>query len=178
MSENFLGEVRMFGGNYAPTGWALCNGQLMSIAQNSALYALIGTTYGGDGIQTFALPNMQGRLPISQGAGPGLTPRVMGETGGAESVTLLQTELPAHNHVLTVTAATASVSTPGPTVTPATATSTGRLYTVPAGLPTNPIVFAPQAVLPTGGNASHDNLMPAVCVSFIIALQGIFPSRN
>ncbi|OYY71823.1 phage tail protein [Sphingomonas sp. 28-63-12] len=178
MSEQFLGEVRMFGGNFAPTGWALCNGQLMSISQNSALFSLIGTTYGGDGVQTFGLPDMRGRLPISQGTGPGLTPRVIGERAGTENVTLLTGNLPAHQHPFNVYNAPATTSTPGPTVLPGVPTGAGKIYTVPTNLPTTTDQYAPGAVTMTGNNQSHTNLMPALCVSFIIALQGIFPSRN
>ncbi|MBY0304104.1 MAG: tail fiber protein [Sphingomonas sp.] len=178
MSDPFLGEVRMFGGNFAPRDWAMCNGQLISIAQNSALFSLIGTIYGGDGQVTFGLPDMRGRLPISQGQGPSLSPRTMGERAGSETVTLLPNNLPAHSHSFNVYNVPATTSTPGPTVLPGVGTGGGRMYVVPAGATTTPVQLAPAAVLPAGSSQPHNNLMPALCVSFIIALQGVFPSRN
>lgn len=178
MSDPFLGEVRMFGGNFAPQNWALCNGQLLSIAQNSALFSLLGVTYGGDGQTTFGVPDMRGRLPISQGQGPGLTQRVMGEKAGAETVTLMTPNMPAHSHSLNVYNTAATTSAPGPTVLPAVPTGAGKIYVVAGSLPVNPAQFAAEAVSMSVGNQPHSNLMPALCVSFIIALQGIFPSRN
>jgi microcystin-dependent protein len=174
MSEPFLGEIRMTGWNFASRGWALCNGQLMSIAQNTALFSLLGTTYGGDGITTFALPNLQGRVPIHQGQGPGLTNRTIGEVGGAESVTLLQTQMPAHNHLVS-----ASQSADG--------TSPGNSFpgNDSRGTPLNVYnstsdgtVMNPAMISSSGGNQPHDNMQPYLCVSFMIALEGIFPSRS
>ncbi len=115
MSDPYLGEIRMFGGNFAPQGWALCNGQLLAISQFDALFALLGTTYGGDGQVTFALPNLQGRVPVHQGSGQGLTPRVLGEIAGEETVTIIQNNMPAHSHGVNATTAAGSLPGPGPT---------------------------------------------------------------
>lgn len=181
MSDYFIGEVRMFGGNFAPVNWALCNGQIMSIAQNSALFALIGTTYGGDGITTFALPDLQGRLPISEGTGPGLSPRTLGEKSGTESVTLSLMQLPLHSHSLSVSSSDSNAHTPannllpGKLTAPTTPTS---FYAIPGTVPLNMFPMAAASISNDGANQPHSNLMPSLCVSFIIALQGIFPSRN
>ncbi len=179
MSENFIGEIRMFGGNYAPRDWALCNGQLLSIAQYSALFALIGTTYGGNGTTNFALPNLQSRLAVGEGAGPGLTPRQIGQTGGSDTVTLSQAQMPAHNHMVVATTATGNLTGPSATAVLAAPGGTGSsLYVVPGATPITSVSLSPSSVGTTGGNQPHDNHMPSLCVSFIIALSGIFPSRN
>ena len=132
MSDYFLGEIRMFGGNFAIKNWAFCNGQLMSIAQNTALFSLLGTTYGGNGIQTFALPDLRGRIPMGQGNGPGLTPRIIGEVGGTEPVTVTLNQMPMHSHAFSVTADAATVAAVGPTVLPAkpTVSATAKFYTI------------------------------------------------
>jgi len=173
MSEPFLGEIRMAGFNFAPRGWAFCNGQLMSIAQNSALFALLGTTYGGDGITTFALPNLQGRVPMHWGNGAGLTPRTIGETAGTETVTLISTQMPAHTHALACNSASAGVVT-------AVGNFPGTLPRGGTGIyaSTADSAMSPLAVGAAGGSQPHDNTQPFLCVSFIIALEGIFPSRN
>ena len=180
MSEQFLGEIRMFGGNYAPNGWAFCNGQLLSISQNNALFALVGTVYGGDGQTTFALPNLQGRLAVGEGNGPSLTPRTIGEVAGNETVTLTTTQLPMHNHPATVTTATGNLTGPANNALPAEpAGTTATLYVVPGTTTITTVAMDPLSIgANSGGNQPHDNMMPALCVSFIIALQGIFPSRN
>jgi microcystin-dependent protein len=179
MSENFIGEIRMFGGNYAPRDWALCNGQLLSIAEYSALFALIGTTYGGNGITTFALPNLQSRLAVGEGPGPGLTARQIGQVGGSDTVTLSQAQMPAHNHMVTATTAAGNLPGPGATAVPAApAGTTGRFYVVPGPVTITTVALSPSSVGTAGGNQPHDNHMPSLCVSFIIALSGIFPSRN
>lgn len=183
MTQPFLGEVRMFGGNFAIRGWAMCNGQLMSIAQNSALFSLIGTTYGGDGIQTFALPNLQSRVGVGEGDGPGLTPRVIGEASGQESVTLLMTQIPSHMHGLLAsqTTAVAGGEVPGANVILGTpSASNGNLYSVNDGTQPPPVAntLVAASCSAAGGNQPHPNLMPTLCVTFLIALQGIFPSRN
>jgi microcystin-dependent protein len=181
MSDPYLGEVRMFGGNFAPQGWALCNGQTLAISENDALFVLLGTTYGGDGQTTFGLPDLRGRVPMHQGTGQGLSPRVMGQIGGEESVTITMTTMPAHSHGVNATTAAGSLSGPGPTALPATptgGTAATSLYVVPG---TSSFVQAPMAATSigyTGGNQPHDNMMPFLCATFIIALQGIFPSRN
>lgn len=180
MSDAFLGEIRMFGGGYAPTNWALCNGGVLPIADNDALYALLGTTYGGDGVQTFALPDLRGRLPIHQGTGPGLTPRVIGTVGGTETVTLTTATIPAHTHGVAASTSPATLDGPGPTAVPATPTNgvSPFLYIVPGSSTVVPGPMTPSSIGVTGGNLPHTNLMPSQCVSFIIAVGGIFPSRN
>jgi microcystin-dependent protein len=171
MSEPFVGEIRMFAGNFAPQGWALCDGQLLAVSQNDALFSLLGTIYGGDGRTTFGLPDLRGRIPIHAGTGPGLSPRTLGAKGGAEGVTITVNQLPSHTHPLTATQETASDREP---VGKSPATSTGQVYTE---------IFDPQTMSASsigqvGGSQAHTNVMPFLCVHFIIALFGIFPSRN
>lgn len=179
MVTPFLGELRPFAGNFAPKSWVMANGQLMSIAQNAALFSLIGTTYGGNGIQTFGLPNLQGTLAINQGSGPSLTPRTLGEVGGTENVTLLPANLPIHSHTLNATTQNAGVGTvPGSSVLPGTIASPGHVYILP-GTPTPiPEVLPGNACGIAGSSQAHPNMMPALVITYIIALQGIFPSRN
>ena len=167
MSEPFLGEIKMGGWNFAPRGWALCNGQLLSIAQNTALFSLLGTTYGGNGQTTFALPNLQGRVPMHWGNGPGLTPRVIGEVDGSETVTLMSTQIPAHNHALQG-ADEATTKSPANAVPAFASTPT---YNPAANLAMTPTGIA-------GGSQPHENMQPSLAVTFVIALEGIFPSRN
>ena len=177
--DPFLGEIRMAGFNYAPNGWALCNGQLLSISQNSALFALLGTQYGGDGVQTFALPNLQGRVPIHQGNGAGLSSYTMGASGGTENVTLIATQMPAHNHLMGVSNQSGAVADPTNAILAQGNSGTARApvavsdYVSTAATGT----LAPTAISPTGGSQPHSNLQPYLCVNFIIATQGIFPSR-
>jgi microcystin-dependent protein len=176
VTDPFLAEIRIFSGNFAPSGWALCNGQLMAISQNTALFSLLGTNYGGDGRVTFGLPNLQGSAPIQQGQGPGLSQRVLGEIGGSPTVTLNSQEMAMHIHY------PMSVDGGGNNVSPASNTwaqaLTGRvadrLYST--GQPAN-LAMNPQAVTVTGGNQPHNNMPPYLSVNFIIALQGIFPQR-
>lgn len=170
-TQPYIGQISMAGFNFAPRGWALCNGQLLSIAQNTALFSLLGTTYGGDGRVTFGLPNLQGRVPVHQGTGQGLTPRVMGETSGSETVTLISTQMPMHNHLVNVTSADSTSKNPtngflGGTASPIYAAGS------------NGNTLNPQAVSLAGGNQPHNNMQPYQVVNFIIALTGIFPSRN
>lgn len=169
-----LGEVMMFGGNFAPRGWALCNGQLLSIAQNQALFALIGTTYGGDGQVTFALPDLRGRAPVHQGQGPGLNARTIGETFGSETVTLLASQMPVHNHLLIASKAASTNTGPTNNVTADSSAAGAKLYVNAV----SPVGLTPNAVGSTGGIQPHENRMPYVAVNFCIALEGIFPSRN
>jgi microcystin-dependent protein len=174
MSEPYVGEIRMFAGNFAPRGWALCEGQLLDVSSNDALFSLLGTIYGGDGRTTFGLPDMRGRVPLHAGStnGPGLSPRRLGEKGGTEDETLTVQELPSHTHPMR--ASTSLGNTPGPAKrVPATATSF-EAYINEA--PTQ--ALAPDAITAVGGSRSHTNLQPSVCVYFIIALVGIYPSRN
>jgi len=176
VTDPFLAEIRMFGGNFAPYGWALCNGQLMAISQNTALFSLLGTTYGGDGRVTFALPNLQGSTPMQQGQGPGLSQRYLGEQGGVPYVTLLQSEMAMHTH--TALSFDGTSNSDSPTNNTWSQSRVGRggdpLYS--SGQTPNQLMN-PQAVLPAGGSQPHNNMPPYLTVSFIIALQGIFPQR-
>lgn len=181
MSNPFLGEIRMIGSNYAPAGWAFCNGQLMAISQNSALFALLGTTYGGNGTTTFALPDLRGRVPMGFGNGPGLTPRVLGEIEGTENVTLLSTNLPAHTHLVSLSSpATTSLGTlmePGPGAIPAASNQRNAQYAPSASANTQLPVSAGNTGS-AGNNSPVSVMQPSLAMNFIIALQGIFPSRN
>ncbi|MES2112208.1 MAG: tail fiber protein [Bacteroidota bacterium] len=176
--NNYLGEIRMFGGNFAPKGWQMCNGQLLSIAQYSALFSLLGTSYGGNGTTNFGLPNMASRAPVHQGTGPGLSNYVLGETTGTENVTLLITELPAHGHSVNANSQAADQSTPGgflPALSndPAAGTVINSYIDKPGDSVMNPLMLQMA-----GGSQPHTNLQPLLAVTFIIALSGIFPSRN
>lgn len=172
MSEPFVGEIRMFAGNFAPRGWAFCDGQLLAVSQNDALFSLLGTIYGGDGRTTFGLPDMRGRIPIHAGTGPGLSPRRLGAKGGDEKVTLTVNQLPNHTHPMQASTDLAQVSTPQGRVR-------GRGTGADAyrgGAPSDPM--ASQSITSVGGSRSHTNLMPFLCVNFIISLVGIYPSRH
>lgn len=172
MSEPFVGEIRMFAGNFAPRGWAFCDGQLLAVSQNDALFSLLGTIYGGDGRTTFGLPDIRGRLPIHAGLGPGLSERRLGAKSGAEQVTLTVNQLPSHTHSLSANTALGNQAQPaGMLVAGRTGDAT---YTE-----TDPDVnFNSAAITGRGGGQSHTNLMPYLCVHFIIALFGIYPSRQ
>ena len=170
--DPFLGEIRMFAGNFAPRGWALCNDQLLAISQNTALFSLLGTMYGGDGRVTFGLPDLRGRIPMSFGQGPGLTPRDQGEMGGEETVTLLSQQMPAHTHVPNAESGGGNNTSPANNFW---AASTRRDLTY-TPTPTGPM--SPDAIRAAGNNQPHDNMQPYLAVSFIIALQGIFPPRS
>ena len=182
MSQPYVGQIDMFGGNFAPRGFALCNGQLMSVTQNQALFALIGATYGGNGVTTFELPNLQSALPVHMGHGPGLSNYPLGQAAGSTSVTLTVANLPHHNHMLTATTANANSTAIGPTLIPATANgdSAPLFYANPAdGQPAlTPKPMADAVCGSAGQSQPHSNLMPSLCITFIIALQGMFPSRN
>jgi microcystin-dependent protein len=176
MSNPFLAEIRIFAGNFAPVGWASCDGQLLSISQNTALFSLLGTTYGGNGTTTFGLPNFQGSAPMHQGNGAGLTPRPLGEMSGSPTVTLLQTELAAHSHPLQARPVPGNFTQP--TVTSAMAEvnpTTSQIYKAPAGAAT--VTMNAQSVGITGTGQPHNNMQPYLCLFFIIALQGVFPQR-
>lgn len=174
MSEPFVGEIRMFAGNFAPLGWAFCDGQLLATAQNDALFSLLGTKYGGDGLTTFRLPDLRGRAPIASGTGPGLSPRAEGQNGGWENVSLNGSNLPAHTHSL------GSANTPGISSTPtgvlARDATGSNIYSTQLTGTTAELSAAMVAA--TGGSRSHPNMMPYLCINFIIALFGIYPSRN
>jgi microcystin-dependent protein len=173
MADPFVAEIRMFGFNFPPTGWAWCDGQLMPLSQNTALFALLGTMYGGNGKSNFALPDLAGRAPMQWGQGPGLTDRYQGEPGGAESVTLLESEIPAHSHQLrAATQDNADVHNVGPAASFAPSTG-GTLY---QDAPNTQL--AAEALTPSGGSLPHSNMQPYLTIAFAIALQGIFPPRN
>ena len=175
MSNPFVAEIRIFAGNFAPVGWALCQGQLLPISQNTALFSLIGTFYGGNGQSTFGLPDFQDTAPINQGQGPGLSQRDIGETSGSEFVTLLQSEIPAHNHLLQGTSSAADQTTPAGNVW---AASTVGRTPPPLYSTTQNTTMAPTALTPTGASLPHNNLHPYLTLNFIIALQGVFPPRS
>ena len=173
--DPFVAEIRIFGFNFAPTGWALCNGQLLPISQNTALFSLLGTTYGGDGKSTFALPNMQGNAPMFFGQGPGLADRFEGEMSGVESITLLDSEMPIHQHALQANTSPGDLPTPGQNYS--LARSNPFIYKAPSGAAT-PQPLAPQAVSIAGGGQPHNNMMPYLTLNFCIALQGVYPPRT
>jgi len=175
MAEPFLGEIRLVGFNFAPQGWALCDGQLLSISQNTALFALLGTFYGGNGVNTFALPDLRGRVPIHQGQGVGLSPYVIGEVLGAENITLNQNEIPAHSHNANASSSNATKTTPignYPATQPAISVANLCYGTSSNG------TMNPGMIAPTGGSQPHENRQPSLVLNWIIALQGIFPTRN
>jgi len=177
MSDPYIGEIRLFAFPRVPYSWVACNGQLLSIAQYDALFSVIGTTYGGDGMTTFGVPDLRGRVPICYGQGPGLSNRNLGEMSGTEQVTLISTQLAVHGHPLTSTVNAATTPTPGTTVHLATATpSTTRAYAPTANVATYE-VLAPESVLPTGGNGSHANMMPSLVMNFCMSTEGIYPSN-
>jgi microcystin-dependent protein len=176
MSDQFLGEIRMVGFNFAPQGWAMCNGQILPIQQNTALFSLLGTNYGGDGRSTFGLPNLQATFPMHWGNGDGLTERVVGETGGAQTVTLLQSELAGHQHVTQAVAGGGSSTSPSGAVWAEAreGRAVQQIYATSGGT----AQMATTAIAANGGGQPHNNLPPYVVVNFVIAMVGIFPSRG
>ncbi|GJM09627.1 MAG: microcystin dependent MdpB family protein [Lysobacteraceae bacterium] len=172
MSEPFVGEIRMFAGNFAPRGWAFCDGQLLAVSQNDALFSLLGTIYGGDGRTTFGLPDLRGRIPLHQGTGPGLSARRLGSKGGDENVTLTTNQLASHTHDWNANTATATDAAPQGKVL---ADPVGLRIFDPANQNTN---LDSTTIANTGGTQPHTNLMPTLCVNFIVALFGIYPSRH
>jgi microcystin-dependent protein len=175
MSTPYIGEIRMFGFGRTPNNWQACNGALLPISEYDALFALIGTTYGGDGQTTFAVPDLRGRLPIHQGTGPGLSTYVIGQVAGTENVTLLQQQMPAHTHVAIATTGAATTGTPGGTVIPGAIANQTMYVTDTTG--GTPFTQSPQAVTQAGGNQPHENCMPTLTVQYCIATFGIFPSQ-
>lgn len=172
MSEPFIAEIRIFAGNFAPRGWAFCDGQLLPVSQNTALFSLIGTTYGGDGRSTTALPDLQGSAPMHPGRGPGLTSRRLGQRGGVEIVTLSEAQMPNHTHTLQGAVARSGTGNP-----------TGNVYNRSVGAPayhstTNLVAMAKETVLSSGGSQTHNNMQPFLAMNFIIALVGLYPSRS
>lgn len=172
--EPLIGQIVMFGGNFAPRGWAFCDGQLLDIESHEPLFAILGTTYGGDGRTTFGLPDLRGRVPMHAGQGEGLTPRKIGQTAGSEGVALTASELPEHRHELLVSKAKGdTASTQGASL------GTSEIYansSEPGGEPS--VALSSKTVGLTGGSAPHDNMQPTLCINYIIALRGQFPSRN
>lgn len=171
MSEPFVAEIRIFGGTFAPRGWAFCNGQLLPVSQYTALFSLIGTTYGGDGRSTTALPDLQGRAPMHPGRGPGLTQRRLGERGGAETVTLSEAQMPAHTHTARVTEEDGRDNDPRDNVYPGAG---DQMWGAATGLRS----MSDQSLAETGGSGPHNNMQPYLAMSFIIALVGLYPSRS
>lgn len=172
MPEPYIGEIRMFAGSFAPAGWAFCNGQLIPISENDALFTLIGTTYGGDGQETFALPNLQSRVPIHAGQGPGLNNYTLGEAAGVETVTLSTQQIPVHTHAMIATGDVGALNTPTSNILAQCA----GVKTYSAAAPNTPLNA--QAVTPVGGSQPHENMQPFLVISFIISLFGRFPNQN
>jgi microcystin-dependent protein len=173
MSQPYVGEIRMFGGNFAPAGWAFCAGQLMPISENETLFQLIGTTYGGDGQETFGIPDLQGRMPIHMGQGPGLTQNyTIGEKGGSEQVTISLNQLPNHNHGWLAS------NDPSNSLIPTSNAVSTPLNITPYFAGNASIPLNASSLQPIGGSQPHDNMTPFLCVSFIISLFGIFPSQT
>jgi microcystin-dependent protein len=172
--DPFVAEIRIFPFNFAPKGWAWCDGQLLPLSQNTALFSLLGTTYGGDGKSNFALPDLEGRTPMHPGQGPGLSLHDLGETGGSETVTLLESEIPAHSHTLR------AVSQPGDLADPVSRSiaraATGNPFQTITNA--NVVQMAPETLAPAGGDQPHNNLQPYLTFYFNIALQGVFPPRT
>lgn len=174
MSTPFIGEIRIFAGNFAPQGWAMCDGQLALISENDPLFSLIGTTYGGDGVTTFALPDMRGRLPVHAASGGALSPRVVGETFGTESVTLTVSQIPSHNHDVLVSTGPGTQNDPSGGFL--ASSPNVRLYR-PAPV-SGGAALAPGTIGGSSGSQPHENMMPFLCVHFIISLFGIFPTST
>lgn len=175
MTEPFVAEIRIFAGNFAPAGWALCNGQIIPISQNTALFSLLGTTYGGNGTTTFALPNLQGMAPLQAGQGPGLSNYDLGQSAGAASVTLIASEMPAHTHSVSATAAPGDNPDPNGNVWGLAGAARGtNMYSAGPGNS----AMSPSAFATAGSSQPHNNMPPYLALNFIIALQGIFPPRS
>ncbi len=175
MTDPFVAEIRIMSNNFAPQGWAWCNGQLLPISQNTALFSLLGTTYGGNGQTNFALPDLQGRLPLQPGQGPGLSLYDLGQTGGSDTVTLIDSEMPQHAHTLSAAPNPATTGSPSPSTSLARSRGGNAYTTQVAG---NLVPMAPQMIAPAGGGLPHNNLMPYLTLYFNIALQGVFPPRT
>jgi microcystin-dependent protein len=175
MADPFVAEIRIFPFNFAPRGWAWCDGQLLPLSQNTALFSLLGTTYGGNGKSTFALPDLQGRAPMHPGQGPGLSLHDLGETGGSDTVTLLQSEMPNHPHTMRANTDFADLQVPSPARSIARSQN-ANAYKAPAGQPV--VQLNPGALAPAGGDQPHNNLQPYLTLYFNIALQGVFPPRT
>lgn len=175
MADPFVAEIRVVGFNFAPKGWAFCNGQLLPLSQNTALFALLGTVYGGDGKSNFALPNIQGSVVNSPGQGQGLSYYDQGQIGGAETITLLQTEMPIHTHLMQAVPDPADQTVPAPNRAFARSKPANAYQTTTNA---NIVQMAPQMIAPQGGSLPHNNMQPYLTLSFIIAMQGVFPPRG
>lgn len=176
MSEPFVGEIKMFAGNFAPRGYAFCDGQLLAVSQNDALFSLYGTIYGGDGRTTFGLPDLRGRIPLHQGRGSGLSERRLGSKGGAEKETLTLNQTPSHTHTAQASNNPAASATLNGNVLAKAVDVSDKFYVAPVSGQQRPMVAG--MVANTGGSRSHSNLMPTLCINFIVALVGIYPSRH
>lgn len=174
MAEPFLGQVIIAGFNFAPRGYATCDGQLLSISQNTALFSLLGTTFGGNGQTTFALPDLRGRAPLHMGQGPGLSSRILGEVSGEEAHQLINTEMPLHNHLLSTSNVAGALGTPSGNFLAASSSNQTALYRPTA----DGTALNPQTIGLAGGSQPHNNMQPYLVMNFSIALEGIFPSRN
>jgi microcystin-dependent protein len=174
MGEPFIGEIRMFAGNFPPNGWAFCEGQLIPISENDALFNLIGTTYGGDGQETFALPDLQGRIPMHAGTGSDGITYQLGEKGGVETVTLTVNQIPTHSHVPIASANAGTVSSPSGAIFSACGTGE-QIYSTPPNPPAS--TMNANGILPTGGSQPHENMGPFLCINFILSLFGVFPHQ-
>lgn len=175
MADPFVAEIRIFPFNFAPNGWAWCDGQLLPLSQNTALFSLLGTTYGGNGKSNFALPDLQGNAPMFWGQGPGLSLYDLGQTGGSQTVTLLESEIPSHSHGLMIAAQLATTAVPSPSVAPSRSRGM-NLYQ--SNTTQNVVQMSPNAVAPAGGDQPHNNMMPYLTFYFCIALQGVYPPRT
>jgi microcystin-dependent protein len=176
MSNPFVAEIRIFAGNFAPTGWAQCDGQVLPLSQNTALFSLLGTTYGGDGKSNFALPDFRGSAAMFWGQGPGLSLYDIGQKGGSQNVTLLQSELPAHSHNVHLTNLQGTTNIPDPAGGFIMGRATSNAYLT--GQNANAVTMNPSAIGLAGGSLPHNNMQPYLCLTFIIALQGVFPPRS
>jgi microcystin-dependent protein len=174
--DPFVAEIRIFPFNFAPKGWAFCDGQILPLSQNTALFSLLGTTYGGDGKSNFALPDMQGNVPMHPGQGPGLSLHDLGETGGSDTVTLLESEIPSHSHTMMCLPAPANRTPPGGNSMAREAGTTGPY--LPASPAPTLVTMSDNAVTPAGGDQPHNNLQPYLTLNFCIALQGVYPPRT
>jgi microcystin-dependent protein len=172
--DPFVAEIRIFGFNFAPKGWAFCDGQILPLSQNTALFSLLGTTYGGDGKSNFALPNMQGSVPMHPGQGPGLSLHDLGETGGSDTVSLLESEIPSHSHGVMSAPGNFAGNSNVPAGNAFAKSAQGSAYVPPANL----VSLSDQTIAPAGGDQPHNNLMPYLTMNCCIALQGVFPPRT
>lgn len=177
MADQFIGEIRIFAGNFAPKGWAFCDGSLIPISRNTALFSLLGVTYGGDGKTNFALPDLRGRAPMHQGTGPGLTQRILGDAGGASSATLSSTQMPVHTHQAGCVTTQSNQTDPSNAVWAANIAGGKGGGNATGYQPVANATMNPGALAPSGGGQPHNNMQPYVGINFIIALQGVFPPR-